>query len=338
MPASTHDTLARQWELLRKLPAQGSGKTASDLTDELNSDGFKVDKRTVERDLVKLSGIFQHALQCNGGSRPYGWRWNKGCRFDVYGLTFAEAVALNLVEQQIRPLLPSAILEDLDALFNQSKAKLVKVKGGNQALDWLAKVRRVSPSFALQPPVIDAEAYRHIRDALYKNRQIEAEYAPAAQHEIKSYRLHPLAVVQRGDVFYLVASRSDDAKAKLYAVHRFKKVRQTDDQVERPPGFSIDHYIEQGKLDFGNGKVLHLEARITADLADILAETPFSSDMTLVHDGDMVRLTATVPDSWEMKWWLMGRCHQIAVINPPELRNEMMGRLREAMAFYSMTE
>lgn len=339
MPASTNETLIRQWELLRKLPTEGGGKTAAELVSELKDDGFDVSKRTVERDLHALSEIFQHAVHCNDKGKPYGWRWNKDCRFDVYGLTFAEAVALNLVEDQIRPLLPGAILKDLEALFNQSKAKLGKVKNRNQSYEWLEKVRKVPASFALQPPRIDADVYDHIREALYKNRQIEAEYAPAAEQAVKSYRLHPLAVVQRGDVFYLVASRPDEHKVKLYAVHRFKSVRQTDDQVERPPGFTIDDYIGQGQLDFGNGTPLKLEARVHRELANILEETPMSADMTLESQGgDEFRLTATVPDTWEMKWWLMGRCNQVEVIGPPELRTEIISRLNDAQGYYSLDE
>ena len=59
MPKSPlHLTLARQWEMLKKLPAGGPGLTASQVTAWLQSQGYRVSKRTVERDLVELSTSF----------------------------------------------------------------------------------------------------------------------------------------------------------------------------------------------------------------------------------------------------------------------------------------
>jgi hypothetical protein len=40
MPAkTTRRTLARQWELLKRLPSRGVGKTAAERTRELNAEG-----------------------------------------------------------------------------------------------------------------------------------------------------------------------------------------------------------------------------------------------------------------------------------------------------------
>ena len=51
MPANNaRDTMIRHWELLKKLPTSGAGKTVSELTNDLNALSFKVSKRQVERD------------------------------------------------------------------------------------------------------------------------------------------------------------------------------------------------------------------------------------------------------------------------------------------------
>jgi predicted DNA-binding transcriptional regulator YafY len=65
-----HNSLARQWELLSRLPPKGPGKTATELTQELNEAGFKVSKRTVERDLGDLLEAFP--LNCRNRNAPYG--------------------------------------------------------------------------------------------------------------------------------------------------------------------------------------------------------------------------------------------------------------------------
>ena len=73
MPANnTRGTVARQWELLKRLPSSGPGKSAGELHQELKDLGFEVSKRQVERDLQQLSEAFP--LHCNDRSIPWGWR------------------------------------------------------------------------------------------------------------------------------------------------------------------------------------------------------------------------------------------------------------------------
>jgi hypothetical protein len=71
MPKSSLQlALARQWELLKKLPPRGPGLTASQITAWLKEQGYPVSKRTVERDLIELSASF--GIRCNDKSTPYG--------------------------------------------------------------------------------------------------------------------------------------------------------------------------------------------------------------------------------------------------------------------------
>lgn len=56
MPKSSlQPALARQWEMLKKLPHRGPGLTARQITAWLKEQGYPVSKRTVERDLIGLS-------------------------------------------------------------------------------------------------------------------------------------------------------------------------------------------------------------------------------------------------------------------------------------------
>lgn len=72
---SQNDTLLRLLTMLRHIPEHPQQITAKELLERLLSDNFKVSKRTVERDLLSLSGRF--SLISNERSIPYGWSWNK---------------------------------------------------------------------------------------------------------------------------------------------------------------------------------------------------------------------------------------------------------------------
>ncbi len=70
MPSSSsRATLTQHWELLKRLPIRPPGMTTNDIRQLLEDAGFRTSKRTIERDMVKLSRIFP--LQC----KDKGTRW-----------------------------------------------------------------------------------------------------------------------------------------------------------------------------------------------------------------------------------------------------------------------
>lgn len=72
---SQNKTLLRLLTMLRHIPKHPHQITALKLTERLESENFKIGKRTVERDLLSLSEIFP--LISNERSIPYGWSWSK---------------------------------------------------------------------------------------------------------------------------------------------------------------------------------------------------------------------------------------------------------------------
>src|SRR3990167_7684112 len=102
-----HDTITRQWQLLRLLPRYPRKITAGDLQRLLADEGCETTKRTVERDLMSISDIFPVSL--DDREKPYGWSWQKNApNFNIPGLSAPQALTFALVEQYLRPLLPAS--------------------------------------------------------------------------------------------------------------------------------------------------------------------------------------------------------------------------------------
>ena len=147
-------------------------------------------------------------------------------------------------------------------------------------------------------------------------------------------RLHPLGLVQRGPVTYLVATAFTYTDVRLYAVHRITGANVQAEPAHRPDGFSLDDYIAQGALQFGDGRTIRLKARVSPWLADILTETPLTADQRLERAGEEFRLTATITDSWQLRWWILSQGQGITVLEPEALRKEIGGELRKCLANY----
>lgn len=333
MPAnSKQSAMLRLWETLKLLPSHGAGKTTLELTGALNDAGFNITKRQVERDLNELSEVFQ--LDCDDRSPPYRWKWRSGASSELPGLTVAEAMSLRMAEDTVRSLLPASIFQALQPRFVQARNTLDLLVQANRKAQWINKVRTVSPAFPLIPPTIDPVVFETVQEALLADEQIDVEYRGMGSDESKQKRLHPLGMVNRGPVTYLVATTFDYPDVRLYAVHRMTSATRTWETIKRPAGFDLDAYIQAGGLHFGNGKTIRLTAWVSDGLARILEETPMSEDQVLKPDGDDLKLTATIMDSWQLTWWLMAQGDDIEVVSPISLRKKIAGLLADAAAQY----
>jgi predicted DNA-binding transcriptional regulator YafY len=335
MPKNSNgSTMARLWQLLRLLPRRPPGATARTLHDRLAREGYAVGRRTVERDLEDLSQIFP--IACNDKGRPFGWYWMPGRSLDIPGMTLPEALSLQMTEELLRPLLPAAILQVLEPQFNHAKAKLEALaEDRNPLARWKDKVRHVPPALPLQPPTIPEGVLETVQEALLHDRQVEAEYQAAHAEQASRLILHPLGLVQRGPVTYLVATAFGYRDVRLYAMHRMLSAETTDRPVRRPGHFDLDAYIAGGALQFGGG-TLQLEAWVGMSLADYIEETPLSEDMQLSPEGEGQRLTATVADTWQLRWWILSQGSGIVVRKPDALRDEIRETLQEALTGYGL--
>lgn len=327
----TRNSLARQWELLKILPARSEGKSATEIKEELNQAGYSISKRQVERDLLDLQEFF--GLECNDDRMPYKWRWSFERPLDFPAITLAEALSLVVVEETLRPLLPISIQKVLQPKFLQAHTQLAAMAKKSPTARWVKKVKTVPTSLPLLPPAIGERVLEGIQTALLLDEQIEVSYQGISD-KVVGLNLHPLGLVTQGSVVYLVATANDYSDIRLYALHRFKKISRTFEKSKQLKGFSLERYIEEGALQFGEGGEIDLTASISEDLAHILMETPISLNQKIKIKGDKLILNATLFDTWQLHWWILSKGSDIKVTKPIGLAKEIADTLKKAAKQY----
>jgi predicted DNA-binding transcriptional regulator YafY len=333
MPSSkTRNSLARQWELLKLLPTRTEGKTARELALRLVEAGYEISKRQVERDLLDLQEFF--GLECDDDQMPYKWRWSFDRPADLPSITLAEALSLVVVEDTLKPLLPLSVQRTLQSKFSQARSQLAMMAKKSSTARWAAKVKTVPTSLPLLPPSIDERILELIQNALLLDEQAQATYQGMSDKLIE-LRLHPLAMVTRGAVVYLVATAKEYSDIRLYAMHRFKSAARTFEKLKHLRGFSLDKYIEDGALQFGEGGEIQLTAIISDELARQLSETPISTDQILSIKNERQHLKATALDSWQLRWWILSHGAGIQVLKPATLAKEIEKTLKAAIDQYA---
>src|ERR1022692_2223575 len=322
--APMSDTLLRQWELLRAIPRAPKKIDVATLMTKLETAGYKTTKRSIQRDLNLLSGVFP--LICDDRSTTYGWSWSSDApTFDLPAMDGPTALTVRLIEQFIPALLPPTIRDLLAPHFARARTVL-GANPGNALRQWVDGVRVVPREMPLRPPKFNNDAVRVVYDALLAGQRFATEYRSRANDtdEVKTYEVNPLGLVARGNLLYLVCTLWDYQDIRQLALHRLLTASLIDKLVTRPDDFDLDRYIERGEFQYPVGPMILLKAKFLRGAAAPLVETPLSDDQTIENlDANHVLVTATVRDTAQLDWWLLGFGSSVRVIEPSEVAVRM---------------
>jgi predicted DNA-binding transcriptional regulator YafY len=333
--ATNQQSLLRQWHMLRMVPRAPARISVRELYERLRAADFRVTERTVQRDLRELSNVFPVVV--DERDKPFGWSWLRDASsFDLPGLTIPEALTLTLVEQHLRHHLPPITVEALGPHFKSAARTLSAVDDSAPSRAWLDKVRSVPPQQPLLPPCMDEECQRSVYLALMEDRQLKLHYRKRDAGEPVVYAaVHPLAVVQRGGLLYLVCMFAGYDDVRTIALHRVQRAVVLYEQARTKPGFDIDAYIASGQFGVIAGDPVNLRAVFSRAAGEHLFETPLSADQVLTGDADgRLRLAATVPNTRALVWWLLGFGDGVVIEEPESLREELAGIARRMAAAY----
>jgi len=332
--SKNQNTLLRQWHMLRVVPRYPRKVTVQDIRGGLVGAGFDITERSIQRDLNDLAEIFP--LYCDDRDKPFGWSWQKdAASFDLPGLSLPEALTLVMVQQYLDTLLPSPILNQLQPHFKAARGRLQAEAGAKRGRSWLDKVISVPPTQPLLSPNIDQEVQSILSEALLHELQVSIRYRRRGEKTPVEYRIHPLALIQRGPMLYLSCRVFDYDDPRMLAVNRIASAELLEDRVEYPDGFSVQQLAESGVWGFGSGKTIRLELVFQAGYGDHLYETPLSKDQEIVElDDGHLRVSATVADTPQLQWWLQGFGGGVEILGPKKLRQAMTAITEELALLY----
>lgn len=313
------DTTLRYIETLRHIPRHPRKTSSSDLQRKLADLGYEVNLRTIQRDLEKLSATFP--IIADEGS-PRGWSWDRQAAVEnLPAMDPPTALTFCLAQDYLAHWLPAGFLDHLQPHFNHARQVLDST---TTVRTWPDRVRMLTRHPPLIPPEVDEETARIVYDALYRNLRFDAVYR-SRNGKVSEYRVNPLGLIFRDAVTYLAASLFDYDDPVLLALHRFEQCQSTDQPARNIPGFKLDDMVSRGGYEYPHsGQPVKLEVLFNTDAIAHLSETPLAKDQTITDATDgWHRLTATVADNPQLRWWLLGFGDQAEVIAPTALRQEM---------------
>ncbi|PAT39228.1 WYL domain-containing protein [Vandammella animalimorsus] len=300
----TLETVQLAIELLRRIPRHRK-ITAAELHQQLRDAGIERELRTIQRQLEMLSEHFE--IERDERSKPYGYRWLEQARaLAVPTLTPQESLLLQLAEEHLRHLLPPRLMGAMSGFFSQARRNLGHEAHTHLERQWPYKVRVVATSQPLLPPRIRPGVFDTVSQALYANCWLELDYQNANGKRSR-FDFMPLGLVQQGVRLYIVGRYRGFDNERNLALNRIHSAEMSTLTFERPKGFDLKQYDDEGRFGFGEGRQIRLCFCIEHAAGLHLLESPLSTDQQASQRADgLLEISATVVDSAMLDWWLRG--------------------------------
>ncbi len=332
--------LQRRLLLMRLIPRQPRKKSAPELYEELTERGIETTQRTVERDLESLSALMP--LVRDERSRPYGWSWTTDAPLlDLPAIDPETALTLRVMDAHASALLPPNARHRLIPYMERAETVLEQTVDNVGLRTWPDRVRVLGGGPPLQPPALTPEVFETVQHGVLERRCLDVHYRSRSRGAVtKSYRIHPLALVFREPVSYLVATIGPYRDPRHLALHRILHAELADEPAEDPEGgFDLDAFIAQGAFDYPEGDEVTLQLRLDDGTAFHLSEAPLAGDQSLTpldDEGCLYELHATVQYTARLRWWLLGLGSAVQVLAPESLRRDIAGEIQRLAELYEV--
>jgi len=234
-------------------------------------------------------------------------------------------------------LMPIENYERISNLFDRAN-NVLESSEKSQLRRWRDRVRVLPQSQKLEPPSVNQEVQAKIYDSLLYGEQLDVQYLKANSRLPEKRTVNPLGIVLMGIVHRLICTMDPDFKIiRHLPLHRFKTANANGEPSIEPENFDIDEYLEKESLSFlRTEKQLKIELLFEGTTGFHLSETPVSKDQKYKEEKNgKIRISGTVADTEQLRWWILGFGENVEVIKPKALRDEVKGRVKSLSSIYN---
>lgn len=289
---------------------------------------LEVSERTIQRDMEALSGSGIPVISERGSGG--GWGLLEEYRTNLTGLSENEIQALFLTK-------PSRLLADL-GLSRASEAAFIKL------LAALPSMSRHNAEYVHQRFYIDATGWRTteeavpclsvLQEAVWQERRLAFSYQ--RDGTAVERLVNPLGLVAKGSTWYLVAQVESDIRT--YRVSRIREAQVTKESFVRPANFDLAAFWEQSTANFkSNLPRYFVVLRAAPEILPYLRNVGYYSSVERIGEPDeegWIEVSMRFDVEAAARMCLAGVGPSVEVLEPQELREQIIEQARRTVAFY----
>ncbi|HBC3374048.1 TPA: WYL domain-containing protein [Vibrio parahaemolyticus] len=311
------------------------GIATADIHQALLDEGYDISKRTVQRDLEKLSEWA--ALDYEDDEQGHR-RWFRDIKKpDVMDVVPAsEAFLLVLSEKLLRKAVPVNLSEKMEEWFKKADAKL---SSKHLLSSWKSKVNVVSDSYPLiyDEHHIDEEHRKVLYDCVLNEEQVQISYQSNKSDQAKDYMLNPLGLIIRDQSHYLVATRDvTPEKPQLFLFHRISSAKKLYLDITKPKTFSIEEYFAKNPSGWLlEDRVETIELKVKGYALDVVTHNKLAEDQILEPcDETWWKVTFSCHPTYDLISWIFKFGQDVVCEAPVTIRKQVVNRLNATLNNY----
>ena len=339
MPAS-YDELKpyKRHLLIYELLKRRGPMSITEVYDALRSRGYKVTRKTVERDLKeRMANDESFGLSSTEGERPERFFITEGHELShLIPLTSENIQVLALALNSLRKVAAKEFERYVDDLELAVRKRIPKDL--ERVLFVSEEQHIIQYGLSGRSRTLPVKETGAVLRALREGKSIECFYQSKNSPERRQdrRRFGPVAIELFGGAFYLLVKDLDDREAPLkrLKLSRISQVDLIDQKFTRPSKKEIAEYLHSFG-GFGGAKNPAIKIRLKGDraLAMMFEDREFSPEQKVSQRADgSWEITLKMADSLPLARMLAGYGGNIYSIEPVSLRKQVMKIWQEGLA------
>lgn len=302
--------------------------------------------KKIQRALTQLCDKYKQ-IECASKGRTNEYSWAALAEPIMFpSLDSNTALVLALASHYLAPILPEESVKSLNRLFMRAKSTLASnskdVKNFDGVSIWKDKVAVLNSGISRELPRINPQVEKVIYQALLYEKAVKVKYKSWDRDDATEQVLSPQGLFVRGQSIYIYAlnhKKIDTTEPIIYLLHRIQEASIVDEDFHKISGFSVQQYLSKSTfgvlLDKEKPEIL-LKIKVDKDCLKTLVEQPLSKNQKVQPENDQWSiLTATVKNTLELKQWISSHGRHVEVIEPAELRQEIIDSIEKLVAIYT---
>ena len=313
------ERLLKIWILLLNNPA---GYTAKDLAGR-----FEVNERTIYRDFITLGADLTVPVYDDNK------RWKIDEKRFLPPIRFTIPEALNIfIAARLMLGYSHRYDPNIDATFTKLSSVLPDplAEQVRKTIDWMQKLPKDERYLGVL--AIVAEAWVSLRQLKIVYRALSSE--KAIERVIEPYYIEPAAL---GHASYVIGYCHLKKGLRTFKIERIESAELIDEHYTIPSDFDANEFFGSSWGIVVEGEVKTVKLRVeNPEIMRIMRETVWHPSQTFqkLSDGVLI-MTLNVTDTHELLSWILGWGDKIKVLEPKELRMEIINTTKAIQAVYT---
>jgi len=319
--------LIRQWSLLRILGVRHHGVSVREMAQEMG-----VTEKTIRRDL-ELFGRLGFPLEKTVGDRGRNtWKLAGGWSQPMLSFTFEEAVVLYLGRRFLEPLAGTELWQAANSAMRKIRATLSK-----PALEYLERFPQVfhCTTAGFGNYANKAEIINDLTMAIEDRKAVHIAYQSQQATEPATRDVYPYWLVRNKGSLYLRAFAPEHDQFRNYKIDRIESVEVSSFIFQRPRDLDIKAHLAGSFGIYDGSGDISIVVKFAPSAARYVLECKWHDSQVLTRHRDGSLLARfTLSSTVEVKSWVRSFGPSAVVLEPEELRAEILRELEQSLDLY----